>query len=237
MNSLCSFSWQFETKILTAFSKLIQQIISANTIFLVPLLRMLVRSLVPTHVVGGSSPEQAMRLREQFKHVHQCIGNVLRLVPTGQSKLISLLSETFPHKTKPAPQLAEYVAQLLHMCSYLPNFEDQVIHGLVLLRTACFGFAKGLWLFPQILALITEKCVDIDVEIVIEDNGEVKIEEDADRLKEAEIFQLDDVPDTTQDASVAPVQQVDEMADKLDLMMGLLLKYLDEQVGAPAGNN
>lgn len=47
----------------------------------------------------------------------------------------------------------------------------------------------------QILALITEKCVDIDVEIVIEDSGEVKIEEDADRLKESEIFQLDDLPD------------------------------------------
>ena len=112
-----------------------------------------------------------MRLREQHQHIHRCVANVLRLVPTGQSQLISLLNENFPHKRKPVAQITEYVAQLLHMCTYLPSFEG------------------------QILALITEKCVDIDVEIVIEDSGEVKVEQDFDRLPDAEIFQLDDVPE------------------------------------------
>jgi hypothetical protein len=62
----------------------------------------------------------------------------------------------FPHKRFSRNVQTEYIAQLLVICGYEPSLQARV------------------------LQLVVTKCLEMDVEIVIEDSGEVHIEEDED---------------------------------------------------------
>ena len=94
----------------------------------------------------------------------------------------------------------------------------------------------------QVLELIVDKCLEMDVEIIIEDNGGVSVEEKKDDDDDAEddnIFALDDDDDDViVVASPSPEKPaatysvtVDEMANKLDSLMLLLFQYSDKESG------
>jgi RNA polymerase I-specific transcription initiation factor RRN3 len=107
---------------------------------------------------------------------------------------------------------------LLHICDYLPIIQ------------------------AKILDLIIGKCLEIDVEIVIEDSGEVKIVEDYDGENDDDIFQLDDDQGEfntnnnnssrqthrgkIEDYYRIPLEVV-EMSDKLDAILVLVIQYID----------
>lgn len=104
------------------------------------------------------------------------------------------------------------------MCQYMPHFQ------------------------AKILELIIEKCLEIDVDIVVEEGGSVEIIESEmyDKTETGEIFEFEDEiqrspfspsthsrfksKDMSQDKS-----DVFDLADKLDGMISLLLQYIDKQ--------
>src|SRR5690349_3309420 len=84
--------------------------------------------------------------------IHAALKEILQQVPTGQSILFPILSSSFPHKRFNRKVQTEYVAQLLTICDYFPLIQSKIIE------------------------LIISKSLEMDVEIVIEDSGDVRIE-------------------------------------------------------------
>ena len=94
--------------------------------------------------------EQDISLR--YKSIHEALRIVLKLVPAGLSELFPALREAFPHRRIDGPgSIVHYTKQLLLIADYLPSLSE------------------------KILSLIVERCLEIDVEIKIEDSGEARV--------------------------------------------------------------
>lgn len=84
--------------------------------------------------------------------LHTTLAKILHLVPKGKTELYSVLSSTFPYKLAPVQRQVSFLQQcLICIQNYLP--------------TAHAPFLE-LWL---------DKCLEMDVEIRIEENGQVQL--------------------------------------------------------------
>ena len=137
--------------------------------------------------------------------------------------LLSVLRQHFPHKRFSQKILTEYVTHLLKICSYFPIIQN------------------------KILDLIIEKCLEIDVEIVIEDSGEIKISEEFHGEIGDDMFAIDENNNTTNNSNYndnnnqlsnriytegsqfIPTEVV-ELADKLDAMLCLLIEFVEDEI-------
>ena len=90
----------------------------------------------------------------------------------------------------------------------------------------------------RILDLIISKCLEIDVEIVIEDSGEVKIEEENHGDINDVIFSTDNDASSSNQVSQRVYNEgsqfipseVAEMADKLDTVLCLLIDFIRKEI-------
>ena len=146
----------------------------------------------------------------------------MQVVPSGQRKLFKILAESFPHKRFGKEIIATYVSQLLHMCDYIPSIQ------------------------PMILDLVLQHALELDVEIIIEDSGEARVQEDYQGDDETTLFHLEgDQVDTPSIAHASKggavrtgkyensfriLEDVSEMADKLDSVLVLLVSFIDRQL-------
>jgi len=227
---------------------------SANSVFLTPTLNALWRLITSTDAVTPhdlelylSSPllpsgdennnkktntTTALELKQRFLQrqlkinslLHGSLRKVLHLVPKGNSEIFPVIASSFPFKLAPLPTQVNYIKQSLIVLRYVPSMQR------------------------QFLELCVDKCLEIDVEIQIADNGKVKIEEkksegDEDDYNEnkhvndelvANLFQAqsenEPMPKDS-DAEIARKEQseeekVDEMAEKLDTLMYLVFEHL-----------
>jgi RNA polymerase I-specific transcription initiation factor RRN3 len=123
--------------------------------------------------------------------VHAALATMLRLCPKGNSDLFPILASNFPFRTKPTNVLVWYTKQCLVVLEYVPT------------------------LSAQVLELIVDKCLEMDVEIKINKNGQVSIENEVHDAQE-EMFELDlDEPDSKEMEQQDVEEKVDEMADKV----------------------
>ena len=101
----------------------------------------------------------------------------------------------------------------------------------------------------KILDLIIEKCLEIDVEIVIEDSGEIKISEEFHGEIGDDMFGVDENNNTTNNSNYndnnriftegsqyIPTEVVD-MADKLDAILCLLIEFIEDEMQEIEKNN
>lgn len=147
-----------------AYASLLGNLVSANAIFLLPSLQNLVKNLTvisdysndaadsspkPEISSDGRTSPDAISVSDNVGRIHRAIFGVISLAPSGQAELFSLLAQRFPYKLSAKNAQCDYVTQLLRICEYLP-----VLQG-------------------RILELIVMKCIEIDVEIIVEDSGEV----------------------------------------------------------------
>jgi RNA polymerase I-specific transcription initiation factor RRN3 len=113
--------------------------------------------------------------------LHATLKGVVALAPAGQSELCAVLADFFPYKLMPAAVQQQYVSQLLAVCQYLPHFQ------------------------PKILELIISKCLEIDVDIVIEEGGAAELcavtadDGEGDEDPSGLLFDLDDVEGEEED--------------------------------------
>ena len=127
-----------------------------------------------------------------------------------------VLQNTFPHKRFSEGVHKEYVTQILHICSYFPMLQERILN------------------------LIITRCLEIDVEIIIEDTGEVKIEEENNSDVNDVVFSedVDDDNNTTthlsqrvfNEGSQFIPTEVAEMADKLDTVLCLLIDFIQKEI-------
>eukprot|EP01038_Epipyxis_sp_PR26KG_P004481 gene4481-6332_t len=225
LEALFAYDWKCEQKVSLAFTSLIIHIVSTNAVFIVPSFRCLVRSLLPALTTSLSLESVDESIISRHKCIHHAIQNIILSAPTGQTALFPILLDTFPHKRFSRNVQTEYISQLLLICDYVPLLQQ------------------------KILDLIISKCLEIDVEIVIEESGDVRIQLDDDNYNEDNddqmLFQFDtqDKPvnhDNNNknsnskflkfnDSSSRIPLEVVEMADKLDSMLYLVVKYIDSQ--------
>lgn len=91
-------------------------------------------------------------ISSRYKYIHETLRVVLKLVPAGLSELFPALRDIFPHRRIEGPgSIVPYARQLLLIADYLPNLRD------------------------KILGLIVERCLEIDVEIKIDESGEARV--------------------------------------------------------------
>jgi RNA polymerase I-specific transcription initiation factor RRN3 len=140
----------------------------------------------------------------------------------GQSQLLQIIILLYPHKKYSCYTQVVYVTQLLRICGYQPSIQ------------------------AKILELIIRKCLEMDVDIVVEDNGEVCLQESVNVAEDDNLFDFDeddlnkhskaDANRTNTDGSSTQhrllPQSVTELAEKLDASLSLLCNFCESQVTA-----
>mmetsp|Transcript_5919 Transcript_5919/g.9623 ORF Transcript_5919/g.9623 Transcript_5919/m.9623 type:complete len:656 (-) Transcript_5919:147-2114(-) len=239
IQSLYTFDWNMEDRVVVAYINLLGQVVSSNPIFLIPSLQMLVKNFLPsqtlvdefsaiTDVVAKSL--WTNKFQEKQSRIHRTIQNIIHVVPTAQLELFPIAQEYFPHKRHHVLMQTEYIAQLLVLCTNFPSLQ------------------------LKILDIIVAKCLEIDVEIVIEESGDVLIRKDEesgglfDDADDDEMFALDDnnepgggiavgsskFPRGAIGSALKIRDDVTEMADKLDSMLCVVMKFILERTSAPS---
>ena len=134
-----------------------------------------------------------------LQRLHASLATLFRLCPKGRHEIFGVISSNSPFRLKRKEEIEWYYQQSLSVLRYVPEIESAV------------------------LELIVQKCLELDVEIRISDQGEVSIEVD-------EIFDLEVDEPATQNNSTPPDASVDDTAEKLDILMMMLLSYLDSNL-------
>ncbi len=157
-------------KVSIAYTSLLGSIVSSNVLFLVTVFEVLVTHLLPSNQLTMLQPTSHPHSHQHF--IHEALRRVISLAPTGQSELFPILEKYYPHKRFPAATQTEYVTQLLRICEYQPSLQHRV------------------------LDLIVSRCLEMDVEIVIEESGDVSIQTEYEGDNpDDELFQLDEDQD------------------------------------------
>ncbi|XP_020632916.1 RNA polymerase I-specific transcription initiation factor RRN3-like isoform X2 [Orbicella faveolata] len=192
-------------KTVEEFIEFLTSLVSAQTYYLRACLRMIVKLFLPGvskdgHLKTGDSED----LDKVFCHAHEALQAVLEVVPAVPQFLIPVLSENFPYMKKPTIFQASYVKNLLQITKYLPDLRS------------------------KILELVIHNLITIDVEIPKHEleHNEAAIEEDHTQ------FEVDmDEANIAVEASANHDEEIcmeNEMADKLDILMEILFKYIHE---------
>lgn len=208
IGNIFGYNWNLEAKITIAHVNLISNIVSSNATFLKPSLVMLVRNLAskvepppggpaddltnlrflfkPSFMKGlpkKHKPKELMteyevymrNLHEKQGRIHKTIHGLIGIAPTGQPELYPILCDAFPYKKRELYFQVEFMKELFVICEYLPVLQY------------------------KILELIITKCLEIDVEIIIEDTGEVTFKQEdggghseGEKLEEVNLLEADD---------------------------------------------
>ncbi|XP_077980326.1 RNA polymerase I-specific transcription initiation factor RRN3-like isoform X2 [Glandiceps talaboti] len=218
-----------DASVVAEYQDFLTSLVSAQTFYLKAVIRMLVKHFVPKiKPSSGDDVEDEVEkeMREEieeksFECTHTALKDIIKIAPLAPTVLMSLLSEYFPYMKKEIHTQECYVKNLLEITLYLPNLRS------------------------KIMELIVEKMIKIDVHAPKHEVQEAEMEdEDDDNEDENEFmeedmqFDMEEIEDT--DNSIDEIKKdnkedIDddeggpmnhEMADKLDVMMSVLLPYI-----------
>ena len=249
LSTVLHYNWTGNARISAAYLNLMICLVSSNATFLIPCLDFLVKSFhveaadtaaaaAAGDAASGSALDDSNSVssgalssepNQRCQQIHYTLNSIIRLAPAGLAELFPMLAKRFPHKRFSLTRLAGYVQHLLRICDYLPVLQ------------------------PKIFDLIVLKCLELDVEIVIEDSGEVKISEERGCMDQGDdgMFLLDEEPDMDSSRNyinrtaamgaqssggeashhrIPP--EVAELADKLDVLLSLLVQFIDHTRGS-----
>ena len=116
--------------------------------------------------------------------------NVLRLVPKSNSDLYPIIASKFPFWARDKETMVWYTSQTFKVLDYLPSIRQKVFE------------------------LLIDKCVEIDVNIFIKDDGEVIFDES----EQKNIDSKEDKSNVT--------TSIDVLSDKLDALLSLLFQQI-----------
>jgi hypothetical protein len=168
------------------------------------------RQLILWHDKVKTKEEIEAMIDQQFQRnsrLHGALSKTLHLVPKGHSEIFTVIASDFPFKLAPLLKQACYVKHCFIVLNYVPTIRQ------------------------NILEICIDKCLEIDVEIRIAQDGNVEIEASKDEdcgtateglfstdedLQEAKIL-TDKMKAKKEKAKIAnsAAEQVDEMAEKV----------------------
>jgi RNA polymerase I-specific transcription initiation factor RRN3 len=133
--------------------------------------------------------------------VHDANFQILRIFPASSGCLSRLLQDNFPHKRLSAATHATYLRNVLRIVTCAPALQNDVLRCVV------------------------GKCIQLDVDIKMDDLGEDEEEED-----EVVPFQMDEMEDTAAGGDSKHEKSAAETeTEKLDEMMDLLFAFIKRQ--------
>ena len=129
----------------------------------------------------------------------------MQLCPKAMADLFPIMSNNYPFWTKPGKELDFYYRQCFVVLEYLPSIRRQV------------------------LELIIDKSLEIDVNIKIQDGGNVMVDDENEESEEAGVFEMDGVEilESTEKKRVTKEDiSVDELSDKVCLKLRISFEVI-----------
>lgn len=225
--ALFHFDFECDVKVSKAFLDLTIQLVSANILYLSSILELFAQTFRNISRILSSEKGTIFPRRPFFPqancsfHVyivkvssefvdalHETVQKMLSMVPTATSVFLPILYRHLPHKRFDKQMLVDYVSQLLRILDYSHLCQH------------------------RILEMIIERCLELDVDIVIEDSGEVRLQRDDERDEEIfdDVFTLEQHHvEGVSKTRMMPLE-VAELADKLDALLLLFLSFLDSHL-------
>ncbi|EWM25090.1 rna polymerase i-specific transcription initiation factor rrn3 [Nannochloropsis gaditana] len=211
-SALFQYDWSGGCRARDAYSCLLAHLVSAKSTFVHPVLQMLARSLAAPGPLQDDTAKNGNRMAAEGSGnvqglidlgdtnnarkaaVHESLRTVLALVPAGFSELYPVLGQAFPHRRTMGPGgVVNYVRQLLVLATEYATVTEPA-KGTSSGSTPSVQSKQrgsGTALGDKLLALILERCLELDVEIKIEDSGEVSVDQ-ADNAAEAGVHAAHD---------------------------------------------
>ncbi|XP_037670120.1 RNA polymerase I-specific transcription initiation factor RRN3 [Choloepus didactylus] len=204
-------------KVVEEYLAFLGNLVSAQTVFLRPCLSMIVSHFVPPRVIikegdvdVSDSDDEDDNLPANFDTCHRALQIIARYVPSTQWFLTQILAEKFPFVRKSERTLECYVHNLLKISVYFPTLR----HG--------------------ILELVIEKLLKLDVTASRQDieDAEETAAQTGDGIDAPEgLFNMDEDEETEGEIQADPErlsQMVHPVAERLDILLSLLLSYIKE---------
>ncbi|MCJ1267403.1 hypothetical protein MMC22_007288 [Lobaria immixta] len=205
----------------TLYVRFLANLVSAQGVFLVDVLRMLVGNFAAAPPSSGRMPDSPVVPRSQiYLRVHRALQYLLQLIPSASSILSSVLTNAFPHQTDSKRAHATYVQNILRILTYAPELQAEA------------------------LALITERLVKIDVQVQVdledlaEDVGDGLVQriprirnefaEDVDNSESSDdesVFSDDTGSEETQ-----RTRDITRNVEKMDTILDLLFAYYSQLI-------
>ncbi|XP_037363465.1 RNA polymerase I-specific transcription initiation factor RRN3 [Talpa occidentalis] len=192
-------------------------LVSAQTVFLRPCLSMIASHFVPPRVVikegdidVSDSDDEDDNLPANFDTCHRALQIIARYVPSTPWFLMPILVEKFPFVRKSERTLECYVHNLLRISVYFPTLRH------------------------EILELVIEKVLKLDVNASrqdIEDAEETAAQTGSGTDATEGLFNMDEDEETEHPPkadSGQPDQMVHPVAERLDVLLSLLLSYIKD---------
>ncbi|XP_005391112.1 PREDICTED: RNA polymerase I-specific transcription initiation factor RRN3 isoform X2 [Chinchilla lanigera] len=192
-------------------------LVSAQTVFLRPCLSMITSHFVPPRVIikegdidVSDSDDEDDNLPANFDTCHRALQIIARYVPSTPWFLMPILVEKFPFVRKSERTLECYVHNLLRISVYFPTLRH------------------------EILELVIEKLLKLDVNASrqdIEDAEETAAQACGGTGSVEGLFNMDEDEETEHETKDSPErlgQMVHHVAERLDILLSLLLSYIKD---------
>ncbi|KAM5332283.1 RNA polymerase I-specific transcription initiation factor RRN3 [Glossophaga mutica] len=218
INILLRLQWLNRSQtVVEEYLAFLGNLVSAQTVFLRPCLSMIASHFVPPRVVikegdidVSDSDDEDDNLPANFDTCHRALQIIARYVPSTPWFLMPILVEKFPFVRKSERTLECYVHNLLRISVYFPTLRH------------------------EILELVIEKLLKLDVSASrqdIEDAEEIAAQTDSGTDTTEGLFNMDEDEVPEQETKADPErlsQMVHPVADRLDILLSLLLSYIKD---------
>ncbi|XP_023560455.1 RNA polymerase I-specific transcription initiation factor RRN3 isoform X2 [Octodon degus] len=192
-------------------------LVSAQTVFLRPCLSMIASHFIPPRVIikegdidVSDSDDEDDNLPANFDTCHRALQIIARYVPSTPWFLMPILVEKFPFVRKSERTLECYVHNLLRISVYFPTLRH------------------------EILELVIEKLLKLDVSASrqdIEDAEETAAQACGGTDSMEGLFNMDEDEEAERETKDSPEwlgQMVHPVAERLDILLSLLLSYIKD---------
>ncbi|KAI8742066.1 RNA polymerase I-specific transcription initiation factor RRN3 [Biomphalaria glabrata] len=205
-------------ELITAYKAFILNLVSAQTFYLKPLVRKLVKSFVPDLTVL-SVPESEnyesirQKLANDLMHIHSLLNSLSQLVPVTQLLLGPILEEYFPYINKGVLFFEYYTRGLLTVSQYMPALRLQILELLIKnmlkldVRSSRLDINTALCLSDTLKEEVEDTQFDVDIDSASGANDKV-------------------APGISKEAKETQINTALPLAGSLDAMMSLCLDYI-----------
>ncbi|XP_043311057.1 RNA polymerase I-specific transcription initiation factor RRN3 [Cervus elaphus] len=218
INILLRLQWLNRSQtVVEEYLSFLGNLVSAQTVFLRPCLSMIASHFVPPRVVikegdvdVSDSDDEDENLPANFDTCHRALQIIARYVPSTPWFLMPILVEKFPFVRKSERTLECYVHNLLRISVYFPTLRH------------------------EILELVVEKLLKLDVNASrqdIEDAEEAAAQTGGGADATEALFNMDEDEEADHETKADPGrldQMVHPMAERLDILLSLLLSYIKD---------
>ncbi|XP_052515094.1 RNA polymerase I-specific transcription initiation factor RRN3 [Budorcas taxicolor] len=218
INILLRLQWLNRSQtVVEEYLSFLGNLVSAQTVFLRPCLSMIASHFVPPRVVikegdvdVSDSDDEDENLPANFDTCHRALQIIAKYVPSTPWFLMPILVEKFPFVRKSERTLECYVHNLLRISVYFPTLRH------------------------EILELVVEKLLKLDVNASrqdIEDAEETAAQTGGGADATEALFNMDEDEEADHKTEADPGrldQMVHPMAERLDILLSLLLSYIKD---------